>query len=80
MQTTIEKERTLNMIMMQPREWTWAQTENERFKEIAKLRDIPEWSVGQYLRNLYELSLPVESNMATSFTDKITDLVSQVGS
>lgn len=79
-QTTIDKERSLNTIMLPPRERGWGHidAERHRFKAISELRAIPEWSVAQYLRELYERSLPVESNMATSFTDRITDLVAQV--
>lgn len=53
-------------------------TEEERIQAIARLRDIPEWSVDQYLDNLYEMSLPVDEDMVASFTDRITDLVTQV--
>jgi hypothetical protein len=74
-QTTIDKERYLNAIMLPP---AHRAADAERCKGIAELREIPDWSVPQYLRDLYELSLPVENNMATSFTDRITDLVAQV--
>lgn len=65
-------------MMVVPRERGLSQVESERFKAIAKLREIPDWSVPQYLRDLYERSLPVENSMSTSFTDRITDLVAQV--
>jgi hypothetical protein len=74
-QTTIDKERYLNTIMVPPGQRA---SDAYKYKEIAELREIPEWSVPQYLRDLYELSLPVENNMATSFTDRITEMVAQV--
>lgn len=85
-QTTIEKEHILNKLMTQSRvattrgagTLTGGVTESERLEAIAKLRDIPEWSVEQYLDNLYELSLPVDEDVVSSFTDRITDLVTQV--
>ena len=86
MQTTIEKEAILNKLMTRARAATSrgsgtltnGVTEAERLEAIAKLRDIPEWSVDQYLDNLYELSLPVDEDVVASFTDRITDLVTQV--
>jgi hypothetical protein len=54
------------------------QTESERFEAIAKIRQLPDWSVASYLNNLYELSLPVENSHIISFTDRITGLVAQV--
>ena len=85
-QTTIEKEHILNKLMTKARAATCrgsgmltnGVTEAERLEAIAKLRDIPEWSVDQYLDNLYELSLPVDEDVVASFTDRITDLVTQV--
>lgn len=78
MQNTIETERILNIIMTRPRQGGAEQQEQERFDAIAKLRNIPDWSVGHYLNNLYDLSLPVDGNAVTSFTDRMTQLVSQV--
>jgi hypothetical protein len=86
MQTTIQKEVVLNKIMRKAREATQLgpgtlagrSTAEERHEEIAKLRQIPDWSVPQYLESLFELSLPVVDNRVTSFTDRITDLVAQV--
>lgn len=54
------------------------QADADRSEAIARLREIPDWSVGQYLSNLYELSLPVDGSVVTSFTDRITELVAQV--
>jgi hypothetical protein len=88
MQTTIQKEHVLNKLMTKARaamqrgtgNLTGGITEPERREAIAKLRNIPEWSVQQYLDSLYELSLPVVDNAVASFTDRITDLVVQVPS
>lgn len=76
-QDTIEKERILNTIMTKSGQ-DHEQTEKERFEAISKLRSIPDWSVGQYLSNFYVLSLPVDSSVVASFTDRITELVAQV--
>lgn len=86
MQDTIKKEHILNKVMTRGRAattrgsgmLTGGVTESERIEAIAKLRDIPEWSVEQYLDNLYELSLPVDEDVVAAFTDRITDLVAQV--
>ena len=88
LQGTIEKERILNTLMTKSRQsahaWTWAdnselsEADSARAHAISHLRRIPDWSVGEYLGNLYELSLPVDSSVVTSFTDRITELVDQV--
>jgi hypothetical protein len=87
MQTTIQKERILNKLMTKARNsmqrggnLIGGVTQEERLEAIAKLRDFPDWSVPQYLESLYELSLPVDDNAVTSFTDRITDLATQVPS
>lgn len=80
MQDTIEKERILNTIMTKSRHTAGGQSQADRYEAVSKLRSIPDWSVGQYLSNLYELSLPVDSSVVTSFTDRITELVEQVRS
>ena len=79
-QDTIEKERILNTIMTKSRHNAGVQSQADRYEAVSKLRSIPDWSVGQYLSNLYDLSLPVDSSVVTSFTDRITELVAQVRS
>ena len=77
-QAAIEKERVLGKIM--DRRALSGTEEEEQFAQIAKQRDIPEWSVPHYLTDLYQLSLSSDPNtiVLSSFTDRITDLVAQV--
>eukprot|EP00892_Ulva_mutabilis_P010917 jgi/Ulvmu1/8198/UM041_0007.1 len=77
LQAAIEKERVLGKVM--DRKVLAGGDEAEHFAQIAKLRDIPEWSVPHYLTDLYQLSLSSDPNtlMLSSFTDRITDLVAQ---
>lgn len=75
-QAAIEKERVLGKVMERP----GGAPDEAQFGEIAKQRDIPEWSVPHYLTDLYQLSLSSDPNtlMLSSFTDRITELVAQV--
>ena len=76
MQDTFEKESILERLV---RKVSMAEWEAGAAKAaiVAKARGIPENAVALYLKDLYQLTLPVE-NKSSAFTDQMTRLVKQV--
>jgi hypothetical protein len=75
-QDTFEKESVLEKLVHKVPMSEW-EPGTQKAAHIAHARRIPESAAAIYLKDLYELTLPV-GNKATSFAEQMTRLVQQV--